>query len=34
MGTDLVTARRSYLDALLSLREAAISLEEISGEVR
>ena len=34
MGTDLVTARRSYLDALLSLREATISLEEISGEVR
>ena len=34
MGTDLVTARRSYLDALLSLREATISLDEISGEVR
>ncbi len=34
MGTDLVTVRRSYLDALLSLREATISLEEISGEVR
>lgn len=34
MGTDLVNARRSYLDALLSLREATISLEEISGEVR
>ena len=34
MGTDLVNARRSYLDALLSLREATISLEEISAEVR
>jgi cobalt-zinc-cadmium efflux system outer membrane protein len=34
MGTDLVNARRSYLDALLSLREATISIEEISGEVR
>jgi len=34
MGTDLVNARRSYLDVLLSLREATISLEEISGEVR
>jgi cobalt-zinc-cadmium efflux system outer membrane protein len=34
MGTDLVNARRSYLDVLLSVREATISLEEISGEVR
>jgi cobalt-zinc-cadmium efflux system outer membrane protein len=34
MGTDLVTARQSYLNVLLSLREASISLEEIAGEVR
>jgi outer membrane protein, heavy metal efflux system len=34
MGSDLVTVRQSYLEALLSFRETSIGLEEISGEVR
>ncbi len=34
MQNDLITANQSYLDVLLSLREAAIRIEEVTGEVR
>lgn len=34
MENDLVAANQSYLDGLASLREAAIQIEEASGEVR
>jgi len=34
MENDLITANQSYLDVLLSLREAAIRIEEITGEAR
>ena len=34
MENDLVTANQSYLDVLSSLREAAIQIEEVTGEVR
>ena len=34
MENDLITANQSYLDVLLSLREAAIRIEEVTGEVR
>lgn len=34
MQNDLITANQSYLDVLLSLREAAIQIEEVTGEVR
>lgn len=34
MENDLITANQSYLDVLLSLREAAIRIEEVRGEVQ
>lgn len=34
MENDFISANQSYLDALLSLREAVIRLQEVSGEVR
>lgn len=34
MENDLITANQSYLDVLLSLREAAIRLQEVTGEIR
>ena len=34
MENDLITANQSYLDVLLSLREAAIQIEEATGEGR
>jgi cobalt-zinc-cadmium efflux system outer membrane protein len=34
MENDLITANQSYLEGLSSLRQAAIQIEEVSGEVR
>jgi cobalt-zinc-cadmium efflux system outer membrane protein len=34
MENDLITANQSYLEVLSSLREAAIQIEEVTGEVR
>jgi cobalt-zinc-cadmium efflux system outer membrane protein len=34
MENDLITANQSYLDVILSLREAAIRLQEVTGEIR
>ncbi len=34
MENDLVNANQSYLDIMLSLREAAIQIQEVTGEIR
>lgn len=34
MENDLITANQSYLDILLSLRDAAVRLQEVTGEVQ
>ncbi len=34
MENNLITANQSYLEVLASVREAAIQIEEVTGEVR